>query len=129
MGFGRLPTGIVREETRHRQETYTVYRPTDTTSGWGERADDYETDVDGNHPTAKLDLFGPQRAEVQRPSGEGVNVSLRGLCLPDADIEEDDLVRYNGEVMECVNKTPYPAKNAVSFYRLVFRDRDDVSPP
>jgi hypothetical protein len=58
-----------------------------------------------------------------------VNVSVRGRCLPQADIAENDFIQYGGRPMELASKTPYPETGEVQFYTLQFRDRTDVTLP
>lgn len=122
MNFGRLPIGPVRQQLRERATAFDVHRPTETTADWGERKDDYTTH------TADIDVFAPQDSEVQLPTGEITDQSLGGMVLAGADVEPDDLIEYEGQVLEIVNKTPYPAALPAEFYRLGLTTKHDTEP-
>lgn len=123
MRTGRVPSGPLRSIVKDRLRPYTIYRPTETVEGWGERKDDYATH------SADVYLYDPQRAESQLPTGEATNLDVSGLCLPSSDVEEDDLLEYGGEVVEVVSKTQYPATGSPTLHRLALRDRDDATLP
>ncbi len=122
MDAGRVPTGATRQLITTRATDYTVYRFSDGVDGWGERADEFTTQ------TARLDLSFERRAERQRPTGIDHSVAVGGACLPSEPIEEGDVIRYSGRVLELQSKEAYPANGTAEFYTLTFRDESDVDP-
>ena len=105
MKVGKVPTGPVESTVKRRARPYSVDRRTERDADTLGSGTSYEREA----ATAELYLYEPSASETVAPVGEQTSGDIRGLCLPDADIEIGDRVDYGThryEVVEPIRHIP-----------------------
>lgn len=80
---------------RVRSSTYTVYRPTDGTSRFGES----DTSLDSGRDVSMW-LFEPEEINQDTEFGDRLGGDLQGLALPSADVQVHDELTHGAEDYE-----------------------------